>query len=76
LLADAVLQDRQSINVYSKGAVATYDQDYSWKCSTHNKIDCEGCFNWIGDITKEIEDQISTEKWLEKRQKYYNKRED
>jgi hypothetical protein len=56
--------------------VATYDKDYSWKCKTHDKIDCEECFNWIGDVKKEIEDQIKTEQWLKKRQKYYSKRDD
>lgn len=53
---------RSSINVYSKGAVATYDQDYSWKCKKHDQIDCEECFNWIRVIATEIEEKIQGDK--------------
>ncbi|KAF4612177.1 hypothetical protein D9613_003990 [Agrocybe pediades] len=68
------LDNRDSFNVYDLGAVkAGGKKSESYKCSTHNKVDCKTCFDWVGFITKQAKEAESREAWLKKREKYHNK---
>jgi len=71
------LQDRTfEFNIYQidsgikRAGINKIKQEPSYKCSKHDAEDCPTCFDWVGRITREIEQEIKDEKWLKKRQKY------
>ncbi|KAF8962198.1 hypothetical protein BDZ97DRAFT_1130284 [Flammula alnicola] len=76
-ISERITDERESINAYSQGAVpATNDVDGSYKCTKHDKIDCDKCFDWAALITKGVQEILDREKWLKKREKYFRNRDD
>lgn len=69
-------QNRASINVYNMGAIPVGGNSEECKCQTHNKIDCEKCFNWVAYIKEDAKEARAQAKWIKKREKYFNKVDD
>lgn len=44
-----------------------------YMCTAHKEEDCSTCFNWAERVTKEIQKELKDEKWLTKRQKYFDR---
>jgi len=60
------LQERTPLNAYQKGAVSVRNSE-AYKCEKHGTVDCGTCFDWVGQVKKEIEEALAREKWLKKR---------
>jgi hypothetical protein len=41
----------------------------------HDKIDCKTCFDWVGLVKKQAKEAADQEKWLNKRKKYFDSRD-
>lgn len=73
-------QDRTfEFNIYQvdpavkRAGINKIKQEPCYKCSKHDAVDCSICFNWVEFITREIQQEIKHEKWLKKRQKYFER---
>ncbi|KDQ16161.1 hypothetical protein BOTBODRAFT_130432 [Botryobasidium botryosum FD-172 SS1] len=64
------LDERVPQNAYVAGAIAVAPNSESYKCQRHGSIDCHACFDWVGQVHKEIDEAASTEKWLQKRARW------
>lgn len=67
-------QEREPINAYQLGATRRRGEQY--QCSTHKRVDCETCFDWVKMVRAEAEGEEKTKRWLEKRQKWADKVDD
>jgi len=66
---DFDLDNRDSINVYDRGASPRGNH----ACKAHRRVDCRTCFDWKAIITAEAQEAASREKWLEKRKKWMDR---
>lgn len=68
-----LVQDRDSINAYHHGAVATTPNETPVECENHKAVDCKECFNWVKFIRKDALEELHRKSWLEKRKKWLDK---
>ncbi|KAF8188685.1 hypothetical protein BJ912DRAFT_1059392 [Pholiota molesta] len=70
------IENRHTFNAYACGAVpARSGKSDAYQCRVHDKIDCKTCFDWVGLVKKQAKEAADQEKWLNKRKKYLDSRD-
>jgi hypothetical protein len=49
-------QERTPINAYEYGAIQDGNTE-SYKCRTHQEVDCKKCFDWLEVVSEEVKAQ-------------------
>ena len=62
-------------NIYDLGVqrIGNGTESFCYQCSEHKAEDCSTCFNWVELVTIKLQQEIKDEKWLKKRQKYFDR---